>query len=153
MSGEIWCQQVLPTALPMELLLEADPSEESIASYLNGGWGYSAQLGEQLVAVSVVKPISDSTAEIYNVAVNPNYQQKGIGSALLRYVLDDLNRKHIARVELETGTFGYPLTFYHRLGFRVDGVIKDHFLDNYPEPIFETGIQHKDMLRLYIQLG
>ncbi len=32
-------------------------------------------------------------------------------------------------------------------------VIKDHFLDNYPEPIFETGIQHKDMLRLYIQLG
>ncbi|KGY14443.1 GCN5 family acetyltransferase [Vibrio tubiashii] len=137
----------------MTLLLEADPSEESIASYLNGGWGYSAQIGEQLVAVCVVKPTSGSSAEIYNVAVDPNYQQQGVGSSLLRYVLDDLNRKQIDRVELGTGTFGYQLTFYHRLGFRVDGVIKDHFLDNYPEPIFETGIQHKDMLRLYIQLG
>jgi len=153
MIDEIRCQQVPPTAIPMALLLEADPSEESIASYLDSSWGYSAQFEEQLVAVCVVKPTSDSTAEIYNVSVDPNYQQKGIGSALLRYVLDDLNCKHIARVELGTGTFGYQLTFYQRLGFRVDCVIKDHFLDNYPEPIFEAGIQHKDMLRLYIQLS
>ncbi|TOM30113.1 GNAT family N-acetyltransferase, partial [Vibrio parahaemolyticus] len=29
---------------------------------------------------------------------------------------------------------------------------KDYFLLNYPEPIYESGIQHKDMLRLYAQL-
>ncbi|MGY6298085.1 GNAT family N-acetyltransferase, partial [Vibrio parahaemolyticus] len=26
------------------------------------------------------------------------------------------------------------------------------FLLNYPEPIYENGIQHKDMLRLYVQI-
>ncbi|TON36171.1 GNAT family N-acetyltransferase, partial [Vibrio parahaemolyticus] len=28
----------------------------------------------------------------------------------------------------------------------------DYFLLNYPEPIYESGIQNKDMLRLYAQL-
>ena len=29
---------------------------------------------------------------------------------------------------------------------------RDFFLRNYPEPVFEHGIQHKDMLRLEINL-
>ncbi|HFD3583228.1 TPA: GNAT family N-acetyltransferase, partial [Vibrio parahaemolyticus] len=34
----------------------------------------------------------------------------------------------------------------------VDSIVKDYFLLNYPKPIYENGIQHKDMLRLYAQL-
>ncbi|MDN3630642.1 GNAT family N-acetyltransferase [Vibrio lentus] len=138
--------------IPMDLLLEADPSKESISSYLPSSWCFSASENGKILGVCVVKLQKHTVAEIYNVSVYPENQGRGIGSELLRFVLSVLPTKGIERVELGTGTFGYQLTYYQRLGFRVDSVAKDYFLLNYPEPIFENGIQHKDMLRLYIQL-
>ncbi|AWE68994.1 putative iAA acetyltransferase [Pseudomonas aeruginosa] len=44
------------------------------------------------------------------------------------------------------------MAFYQRVGFRVDKVVKNYFLDNYDQPIYEMGIQHKDMLRLSLIL-
>jgi len=35
----------------------------------------------------------------------------------------------------------------------MDSIDKDFFLKNYSEPIFELGIQHKDMLRLAMLLN
>ncbi len=144
--------EVASTDVPLEILLEADPSEQSIASYLNDSWCYAAWKSDEVVGVCVAKPIAEKTAEIFNVAVRPDFQQQGIGSDVLRFALAELSGNGIRRVELGTGTFGYQLTYYQRLGFRVDTVIKDHFLENYSEPIVENGIQHKDMLRLYIDL-
>ncbi len=54
------------------------------------------------------------------------------------------------RLEVGTGTFGYQLTWYQRNGFRVFAVERDFFLANYEEPIYENGIQLKDMLRLAV---
>ncbi|WP_308364978.1 MULTISPECIES: hypothetical protein [unclassified Microbulbifer] len=55
------------------------------------------------------------------------------------------------RLEVGTGTFGYQLTIYQRQGFRVERIDKNFFLKNYPEPIVENGIQHRDMLRLTLE--
>ncbi|WP_249344496.1 GNAT family N-acetyltransferase [Marinomonas sp. CT5] len=90
--------------------------------------------------------------EILNMSVWPSHQGKGIGSKLLDFVLSELKKHKVKRVELGTGCFGYQLTYYQRAGFRVDSVVKDYFLDHYSKPIFEQGIQHQDMLRLYIRL-
>lgn len=144
--------EVKSSQIPLALLLEADPSEVSIATYLADSWCFAALNNERIVAACIVKPHTSSLAEIFNVSVYPQLQGQGIGSELLRSVLSRLPSKGINRVELGTGTFGYQLTYYQRLGFRADSVIKDHFLLKYPEPICENGIQHKDMLRLYIQL-
>lgn len=144
--------RITPATIPMDLLLEADPSETSIRSYLDDAWCFVAKDKEQIVGVCIAKAIGDNKAEIFNLSVYPSHQQQGIGTALLRFTLKQLAEHDVARVELGTGTFGYQLTFYQRVGFRIDAVIKDHFLDNYPEAIFENGIQHKDMLRLYINL-
>ena len=138
--------------IPLDLLLEADPSEASISSYLSDSWCFTASDNARILAACVVKPLNDGLAEIYNVSVYPEYQGQGIGTALLTFVLSQLPNKGVTRVELGTGTFGYQLTYYQRLGFRVDSVVKDHFLRNYSEPIFEHGIQHQDMLRLYKML-
>jgi ribosomal protein S18 acetylase RimI-like enzyme len=81
--------------------------------------------------------------------VYSEYQGKGIGTELLKFVLSKLPDYGIERVELGTGTFGYQLAYYQRLGFRVESVIKDYFLRNYSEAIYEHGVQHQDMLRLY----
>ncbi|MBP5980283.1 MAG: GNAT family N-acetyltransferase [Halomonas sp.] len=136
--------------IPIELLLEADPSEETIASYLEGAWYFAAKRDEKVIGACIAKPINTGTAEIFNIAIYPQFQQQGVGSGLLRFALNELKTKNMQRVELSTGTFGYQLTYYQHHGFRVDRVVKNHFLDNYPEPIFENGIQHQDALRLYV---
>lgn len=141
-----------PDLIPVSLLLEADPSKASIRSYLNDSWCFVAKDGNAIVGVSVVKPLTAVLAEVFNVAVLPERQGCGIGSELLKFTLSQLQRRGVRRVELGTGSFGYQLTYYQRLGFRVGSVINDHFISNYSDPIYEQGIQHKDMLRLYLDL-
>ncbi|MFM5841371.1 GNAT family N-acetyltransferase [Aeromonas sanarellii] len=148
--------EMAPDQLPLALLLEADPAEQRIVAYLPGAWGFAALAGNndnEVVGACVAGLVGEQTAEIFNIAVTPNRQQQGIGSGLLRFVLTSLAGKGVRRVELGTGSFGHQLTYYQRHGFRVDAVLKAHFLIHYPEPIMEYGIQHKDMLRLYLELG
>ncbi|WP_295891806.1 GNAT family N-acetyltransferase [uncultured Vibrio sp.] len=139
--------------VPISLLLVADPCEKSIHSYLDSSWCFVAKNNNEIVAACVVKPMSTNMVELFNISVSEDFQQLGIGTKLLHYSLEQLKSKGVRRVELGTGTFGHQLSYYQRAGFRVDAVAKDHFLLNYPEPIFENGIQHKDMLRLYIDLN
>lgn len=138
--------------IPTDLLLEASPSEEVILSYLPGARCFAASDNESIRACCVVKLDHPTLAEIHNISVYPQYQARGIGSQLLRYVLAILANEGVSRVELGTGTFGYQLTYYQRLGFRVGSVEKDYFLRTYPEPVFESGIQHKDRLKLYKEM-
>lgn len=138
--------------IPLSLLLEGDPSEESIATYLDQAWCFGAVERDIVIGACIVKPLADHKAEIFNVSVLPERQAEGIGTELLKHTLPQLAAREIQRVELGTGAFGYQLIYYQRLGFRVDAVLKDHFLKNYAEPIFEFGVQHKDMLRLYINI-
>ncbi|WP_066018288.1 GNAT family N-acetyltransferase [Endozoicomonas atrinae] len=145
-------EEARPEDVPLELLLEADPCEANITSYLSDGWCFVAREQGRIIAACIVKMISNGCVEIFNISVMPELQGRGIGTQLLNYVLDELSHRSIHRIELGTGAFGYQLTFYQRLGFRVFEVIKNHFLDHYPEPILEHGIQHKDMLRLYLSL-
>ncbi|MUK79067.1 GNAT family N-acetyltransferase [Aliivibrio fischeri] len=137
---------------PMKLLLEADPSQECINKYLNDSDCFGAFDNHEIVGICISKQLSSSVAEIYNIAIAPEYQQKGIGSNFLKFVLNELALNGYSNVELGTGTFGYQLSFYQRHGFRVDSIVKDFFLDNYDEDIYENGIQHKDMLRLVCRL-
>lgn len=145
-------RQATPRSIPLPLLLEADPNEQSINQYLSSSQCYCAVLDNDIIGAVVVKLSDSSVYEVLNVAVNPDHQAKGVGTQLLQYTLEQLAMQGIKRVELGTGTFGYQLTYYQRLGFRVDRIEKDHFVNNYPEPIWENGIRHFDMLRLYINL-
>lgn len=138
--------------IPLKLLLEADPSESNINSYLNNSLAFAAIIKGEIVGVCIVTSPLNNKVEILNIAVYSSYQQKRVGSKLLVFVLTELKKMGVNRAELGTGSFGYQLTFYQRLGFRVDSIVKNHFLDQYSEAIWENGIQHKDMLRLFIDL-
>lgn len=143
---------VSPNKMPMHLLLEADPSEDRIKKYLDSSLCYLAQKSAVPVGVCVLGPVADDTLELYNIAVCPSVHKQGVGTVLLRHVIEEARAKGVARIVLGTGTFGYQLAFYQRAGFRVDEIIKNHFTDNYNEPIFDSGIQLKDMLRLVLVL-
>ncbi|SON52917.1 Uncharacterized N-acetyltransferase YvbK [Vibrio tapetis subsp. tapetis] len=134
--------------VPMALLLEADPSESCIQQYLSDSWCFGLFVNDSVAAVCVVKQASEHKAELFNIAVKPDYQGQGLGSELLGRALEWVVDKGITEVELGTGSFGYQLGFYQKQGFRVEAIWTDFFITHYSEPIYENGIQHKDMLRL-----
>ncbi|MBA4385272.1 MAG: GNAT family N-acetyltransferase [Anaerolinea sp.] len=132
----------------MELLLLADPSEDKIRSYLPGSKCFVALSGADVVGACVVQPRGKDTYELMSIAVQPDHQKFGYGTALLKWVIDYYRISGAWQLEVGTGTFGYQLAFYQRQGFRVTSIDHDFFIKNYPEPIFEDGIQLFDMLRL-----
>jgi ribosomal protein S18 acetylase RimI-like enzyme len=141
-------QEVPVAQAPMDLLLLADPSEAKIRSYLSGSKCFVASSGAVVVGACVVQPRGTDTNELMCIAVAPAHHKSGYGTALLDWVIDYSRNSGVRQLEVGTGTFGYQLAFYQRHGFRVASIDRDFFLKNYPEPIFEDGMQLFDMLRL-----
>ena len=137
----------------MELLLEADPSIGKILHSLAGAQCFVAQIDEAVVGVYVLKETVPAKYELMNISVAPSRQRRGIGKALLEHAIARVREGAGLRLEVGTASFGYYLTFYQRAGFRVSSVEKDFFLENYPEPLYEDGIRHTDMLRLTLDLS
>lgn len=137
--------------VPMELLLLADPSEDRIRGYLAGSTCFIASLDGTEVGACVVQPLGAGAYELMNIAVRPDHQKSGHGAALLSWVIEYFRRAGAYRLEVGTGTFGYQLAFYQRHGFRVDRIDHDFFIEHYPDPVFENGIQLFDMLRLALR--
>ena len=144
-------QEIPVTDAPIDLLLIADPLEDKVLSYLSRSRCFIASSDGTIVGVCVVQPIRTGTYELMSIAVQPSHQKSGYGTALLRWVIDFFRKSGARQIEVGTGTFGYQLAFYQRHGFRVTGIDRDFFIKNYPEPIFEDGIQLFDMLRLTLR--
>jgi len=143
-------EEVTASEVPMDLLLQADPSRTKVEGYLSQSRCFIATLKDQTVGVCIVKCVSADVHELMNISVAPEHQRNGIGRELLQYVIISTRKTKVKRLEVGTGTFGYQLAFYQREGFRADAIDKDFFLINYEEPIYENGIQLNDMLRFVL---
>ncbi len=137
---------------PMNLLLVADPSESKVREYLSDSHCFQAEKSGTTVGVYVLRPLDNSRYELMNIAVTPESQNQGIGSKLLNHAICSAKELGAKQLEVGTGSFGYQLGFYQKAGFRVSSIEKDFFLRHYNGPIFESGIQLKDMIRLSIEL-
>ena len=144
-------REVPATDIPMELLLLADPSETRVRKYLSVSKCFVVSSGGTVVGACAVQPRGADAHELIAIAVHPAHQQSGYGSLLLKWVIEFFRNAGARQLEVGTGTFGYQLAFYQRHGFRVTSIDHDFFLKNYPEPIFEDGIQILDMLRLTLR--
>lgn len=147
-SENLVIEEVDSVNAPVELLLEADPSLEKIRTYLPASRCFAARLDGKTVGAYVLLPLSPTSFELMNIVVTPALQGKGFGTQLLEHVIRTARNLGATRLEVGTGSFGYQLAFYQKAGFRVRTVAQDFFLNNYPAPIIENGIQLKDMLRL-----
>ena len=151
MNYSLLIREVPVINAPIELLLLADPSEDKIRSYLSGSKCFAASIGAVEVGACVVQQRGTDTYELMSIAVHPAHQKCGYGTALLKWVIEFYRSCGARQLEVGTGTFGYQLAFYQRQGFRVTSIDRDFFVRNYPEPIFEDGIQLFDMLRLTLR--
>lgn len=140
--------QVNKDKAPISLLLTADPSEKLIQKYLNEGDCYTALVEDQVVGVILVIYRGNS-AEIINIAVEEKFQRRGIAKKLIEFVKNEVITKDISKLEIGTGNSSiHQLLLYQKCGFRITKIDFDFFRDNYDEPIFENGIECRDMLRL-----
>ncbi len=134
---------------PYQLLLLADETKEAIDKYIFDSEIFVLEENNQLIALYALKAINLTQIEIKNIAVQTDFQGKGIGSFLLKDAFERAKELGFQSLLIGTGDASLKqLALYQRVGFKKHDVIKDFFIDNYPEPIFENGIQLKDMIVL-----
>jgi ribosomal protein S18 acetylase RimI-like enzyme len=134
---------------PMSVLLLADPSEELVRSYIKRGRCWVAEVDNEVVGVYVLLETRPETVELVNVAVREDMQGRGIGKRLVLHAVETARTAGFRSIELGTGNSSIgQLCLYQKCGFRIVGVDMDFFVRHYKQPIFENGIQCRDMIRL-----
>jgi len=134
----------------MDLLLLADEQEDMIEKYLEKGTMYVLE-DDGIKGECVVTEEDKNILEIKNLAVVPDCHKKGYGRALIEFIAEKYREQYCI---LQVGTGDSPLTipFYEKCGFVRSHSMKNFFTDNYDHPIYEGGVQLKDMIYLRKQL-
>ena len=130
----------------IELLLLADEEERMIDEYLERGQMFVLD-DEGIKAECVVTQEGDNVIEIKNIAVYPKYQKKGYGKKLIEFI-ETKYKNDFDIIRVGTGDSKLTVPFYENCGFRRSYCIKDFFVNNYENPIYEDGIRLKDMVYL-----
>jgi GNAT superfamily N-acetyltransferase len=135
--------------IPYQLLLLADETKEAIDRYIIDSEIFILENHEEMIAVYVLKKTNSKQIEIKNIAVRTDFQGKGIGSFLLNDAFERVKNLGFNSLLIGTGDVSFKqLALYQREGFEKYDVVKNFFLNNYPEAIYENGRQLKDMIML-----
>ena len=132
----------------------ADDSPREIDAYIERGEVLVALLGNQVVGH--VQFISYGVQwELKSIAVEPQQQRQGIGTALVRSVFQRALLEGCIQVIVGTAAADIDnLRFYQRLGFRMDRVEKDAFSSDRGYTFSEAnGIQVRDRVWLSVIVG
>jgi ribosomal protein S18 acetylase RimI-like enzyme len=140
-------------AIPIDLLLLSDPSEDVIAEYIDASIQFMARLKTEIVGALLLLRTRPGTMEIMNISVYEQYRNQGIGKKLITKTIEFAKENGIKTLEIGTGNPGVmQMMLYQKCGFRIVGVEPDYFRKNHAEKIFEHGIECRDMIRLRLEL-
>ncbi|HLT86064.1 MULTISPECIES: GNAT family N-acetyltransferase [Sphingobacterium] len=140
--------------IPYDLLLLADETIAAIDKYIHDGDSYVVETENSIIGIYVLYSLSHDTIELKNIAVEDTHQSQGIGKFMLA---DAENRaKDMGFQEIIVGTpdiAAKQIKFYQKAGFERFAIRKDFFIVNYAQPIYEHGVQLKDMVMLRKRIG
>ena len=130
----------------LALLLLADEQEDMIDRYLERGSMYVLE-DDGVKAECVVTDEGGGVLELKNIAVEPDFQGKGYGKALVDFLIRTYAGQYML---LQVGTGDSPSTipFYESCGFCRHHLVKNFFTDHYDHPIYECGVPLVDMVYL-----
>ncbi|CAH0283292.1 GNAT family N-acetyltransferase [Chryseobacterium sp. Bi04] len=135
--------------IPYGLLLLADETVEAIDRYIFKSDIYLLQNGVEDIAVMALYKNSNTELEIKNIAVVESYRSKGIGSILMNKAKEIAKEHDYKTLTVGTSDTGFQqIRFYEKNGFIKKGILRDFFIENYPDPIYENGLQMRDMVLL-----
>ncbi|PSR32086.1 MAG: GNAT family N-acetyltransferase [Sulfobacillus benefaciens] len=138
---------------PLSLLQLADPSQAVIESYMARADCFVAEHDCEPVGVYVLLDTRPQTVELVNVAVREDKQGQGLGKQLVLHAIETARYRRYKVIEVGTGNSSIgQLALYQKCGFRICGIDRDFFTVHYAEPIYENGIQCRDMIRLSMHL-
>ncbi len=90
---------------------------------------YVAKVDDEVVGY-VVCWLSDETAHIHNISVKKDYQNVGVGSKILNFLIEKLKKINIKTIVLEVRISNFSaINLYKKFGFK-DVIIKEKF---YPD--------------------
>ena len=130
----------------LDLLLLADEQENMIDRYLERGTMYVLE-EDGVKAECVVTDEGNGVLELKNIAVEPAFQGKGYGKALLGFLVQTYAGRYTI---LQVGTGDSPSTilFYEACGFCRHHRVKNFFTGYYDHPIYDNGVRLVDMVYL-----
>ena len=132
--------------MPYDLLLLADENQALIDNYLSKSQVYVLETDGAVIGVGVLQ-ISDTAGEIMNIAVAPKYQRNGLGRTLLKALAETAKQQGVQRLRIATGNCGIgQIALYQQEEFDLIAIDRNYMLRNYPNPIWENGIQCKHQL-------
>ena len=130
----------------IELLILADEQEDMIDKYIDKGTMFILY-DNGVKSECIITDEGNGVVEIKNIATLPEYQNKGYGKYLIKFIEEKYKHKfNILRVG--TGDSILTIPFYKKCGFKEIYRIKNFFVDNYNNSIFECGVQLIDMVYL-----
>lgn len=130
----------------LDLLLLGDEQESMVDRYLESGNLFALYDGD-LKAICVVTEEDSTTCELKNIAVYEQFQRRGYGNALIKYI-SDFYKGQYKTMLVGTGEAPSILSFYKRCGFELSHRIKNFFTNNYDHIMIEEGVQLVDMIYL-----
>ena len=152
------------SSIPMALWLLADPSPMHLAEYLPHCqiWGAMASksagssdtdssmiIGAIAVETRILKAYAREW-EIKNLVVDEMYQGLGVGRKLLETIISAGKIEGIVGLAIATGNSSlHQLKLYKACGFTITECIPNYFIEHYPDPIYENGMQCRDQVILY----
>jgi ribosomal protein S18 acetylase RimI-like enzyme len=135
----------------LSLLLLADEQENMIDKYIDRGIMYVLDDEGIIKAECIITDEQNGVLEIKNLAVKPEYQRKGYGKVMIDFIIKNYKEKY-SILQVGTGDSILTIPFYEQCGFIRSHYIKNFFIDNYEQPIYEDGIQLIDMIYLQRKL-
>lgn len=135
MTEEIRIRQAKLYDVPAMSRIERDSfespwsSEEITKDVTAGGNVYVAvaECGEEKAGYGEIRSVAGE-AQIYNIAIAPEFRRNGIGEALLRHMIDKAEEDGCTLVTLEVRSGNNAaMALYEKLGFRVVGRRKGYY--------------------------
>lgn len=130
-----------------DLLLIGDEGVTEVEKYLDKGELLLVLMDQFTIGVMLFIPVDQTTIELKNFGLLPEWQRKGFGGQALMLAIA-YYRERYQKMEVGTGNSSLDnLAFYQKCGFRMVA-IKSNFFSNYAEPIYENGIRCLDLVVL-----
>ena len=127
----------------LNLLLEADPSKEMISKYLFDGELFVLTYNNEPACISVVTNIDNNIVELKNIVTKEKFRGKGYAKRMIKYLVDNYKTRYKKMI---VGTTENNIPFYVKQGFdKYEKTIKNFFIDNYNEEIWDENMQCVDM--------
>ena len=91
---------------------------------------YSLSLNGKTIGYLIAMLAIDST-DILNIGIDPDFQRQGHGTALFKYLIEELRKRDIHEILLEVRAGNKSaIQFYKKQGFKEISVRKDYYMNN-----------------------